>query len=56
VVLGLDAFVAGSVLYAILGTKRSLAVGADSTIAPVLAVGVASVVAAGTSGSSVEHG
>jgi SulP family sulfate permease len=50
VVVGLDAFVAGSVLYAILGTKRSLAVGADSTIAPVLAVGVASVAAAGTPG------
>jgi SulP family sulfate permease len=56
VVVGLYAFVAGSVLYAILGTKRCLAVGADSTIAPVLAVGVASVAAAGTSGSSAEHG
>jgi sulfate permease, SulP family len=48
-VAGLYAFVAGSVLYALLGTNRRLSVGADSTIAPVLAVGVASVAVVGTS-------
>lgn len=47
---GLYAFVAGSVLYAVFGRSSQLSTGADSTIAPVLAVGVASVtsVAAGT--------
>ena len=50
-VAGLYAFVAGSLLFAALGTNRYLSVGADSTIAPVLAVGVASAAAAaGTSG------
>jgi SulP family sulfate permease len=48
-VAGLYAFVAGSVLYALFGTNRRLSVGADSTIAPVLAVGVASIAAVGTS-------
>ena len=48
VVVGLYAFFAGSLLYALLGTDRHLSVGADSTIAPVLAVGVASVAAAGS--------
>ena len=42
-VAGLYAFVAGSLLYALLGTNRHLSVGADSTIAPVLATGVAAV-------------
>jgi MFS superfamily sulfate permease-like transporter len=50
-VAGLYAFVAGSLLYAALGTNRHLSVGADSTIAPILAVGVAAA-AAGTSGYS----
>lgn len=50
VVVGLFAFVAGSLVYAILGTNRHLSVGADSTIAPVLAVGAASVAAVGTAG------
>jgi SulP family sulfate permease len=49
-VAGLYAFVAGSLVYALLGTNRHLAVGADSTIAPLLATGVASVAAAGSSG------
>jgi len=49
-VAGLYAFVAGSLVYALLGTNRDLSVGADSTIAPLLATGVASVAAAGTSG------
>jgi SulP family sulfate permease len=47
-VAGLDAFVAGSLLYALLGADRHLSVGADSTIAPVLAAGVASVALVGT--------
>jgi SulP family sulfate permease len=51
-VAGLYAFVAGSLLYAALGTNRHLSVGADSTIAPILAVGVAAAAAAGTSGYS----
>ena len=49
-IAGLYAFVAGSLVYALLGTNRHLSVGADSTIAPLLATGVASVAAAGTSG------
>lgn len=48
-VAGLYAFVAGSLLYALLGPNRHLSVGADSTIAPVLAAGVTSVAAVGTS-------
>ncbi|MHB1534679.1 MAG: SulP family inorganic anion transporter [Acidimicrobiales bacterium] len=47
-VAGLYAFVAGSLLYALLGTNGHLSVGADSTIAPVLAAGVGSVAAVGT--------
>lgn len=50
VVAGLYAFVAGSVLYALLGKNGHLSVGADSTIAPVLATGVASIAVVGTSG------
>jgi MFS superfamily sulfate permease-like transporter len=40
-VAGLYAFVAGSLLYGLIGTNGQLSVGADSTIAPVLASGVA---------------
>jgi MFS superfamily sulfate permease-like transporter len=47
-VVGLYAFVAGSLLYCLLGTKAHLSVGADSTIAPVLATAAASVAAVGT--------
>jgi SulP family sulfate permease len=47
-VVGLYAFVAGSLLYGVLGTNRHLSVGADSTIAPVLATAAASVAAVGT--------
>ena len=50
VVVGLYAFVAGALLYALIGTDRHLSVGADSTIAPVLAVGVGAVAAVGSSG------
>ncbi|MGH3195879.1 MAG: SulP family inorganic anion transporter [Streptosporangiaceae bacterium] len=46
-ITGLYAFIAGSLLYAALG-RRLLAVGADSTIAPVLAAGVAALAVAGT--------
>ena len=38
---GLYAFVAGTVAFALLGTNPQLSVGADSTIAPLFAVGVA---------------
>ena len=48
-VAGLYAFVVGSLLYSLIGTKAHLSVGADSTIAPVLAIGVASIAAVGSS-------
>lgn len=47
-VAGLYAFLAGSVLFAVLGRSRQMSVGADSTIAPVLAAGAAALAAAGT--------
>jgi SulP family sulfate permease len=47
-VAGLYAFVAGSVVFAVFGRNRQLSVGADSTIAPVLAAGVATVAAVGS--------
>ena len=47
-VAGLYAFLAGSVLFAVLGHSRQVSVGADSTIAPVLAAGVATVTVSGT--------
>jgi len=40
-VAGLYAFVAGTVLFAVLGSNPQLSVGADSTIAPLFAVGIA---------------
>lgn len=49
-VAGLYAFAAGALVYALLGPNRQLSVGADSTIAPVLATGVAAVAAGGTAG------
>ena len=39
-VTGFYAFVAGTVLFALLGTNRQMSVGADSTIAPLFAAGV----------------
>jgi sulfate permease, SulP family len=45
---GLYAFIAGSLLFAVLGRSGKISVGADSTIAPVLAAGVAGLAAAGT--------
>jgi len=47
-VAGLYAFIAGSVLFAVLGRSGRLSVGADSTIAPVMAAGVAAIAAVGT--------
>ncbi len=47
-VAGLYAFIAGSVLFALLGRSGQLSVGADSTIAPVMAAGVAAIAAVGT--------
>jgi MFS superfamily sulfate permease-like transporter len=46
-VTGLWAFVVGSLMIAVLGRSAHVSVGADSTIAPVLAAGVASVAASG---------
>ena len=45
-VTGLYAFVAGSVMFALLGSNPQMSVGADSTIAPLFAVGIAAVVSA----------
>jgi SulP family sulfate permease len=47
-VAGLYAFIAGSLVYALVGKSAQLSVGADSTIAPVLAAGVASVAVIGS--------
>ena len=47
-VAGLYAFIAGSLAFAVLGCHPRLSVGADSTIAPVMAIGVAAVAAVGT--------
>ena len=47
-VTGFYAFVAGSVLFALLGSNARMSVGADSTIAPLFAVGVARFAASGT--------
>lgn len=47
-VVGLYAFIAGSLLFSLLGRNRQLSVGADSTITPILAVGVVAVAAVGT--------
>lgn len=47
-VAGLYAFIAGSLLFAVLGRSRQMSVGADSTIAPVLAAAAAALAAAGT--------
>jgi high affinity sulfate transporter 1 len=47
-VAGLYAFVAGSLVFAALGRSRQMSVGADSSIAPILAAGVATVAAVGS--------
>jgi len=46
--VGLYAFLAGSVTFALLGRSARLSVGADSTIAPVMAAGVAALGVTGT--------
>jgi sulfate permease, SulP family len=56
VVTGLYTFVAGSLLYGLFGKSRHLSVGADSTIAPVLATGVASIAVVGTAGYATAMG
>ena len=43
-ITGFYAFAAGSVMFALLGSNPQMSVGADSTIAPLFAVGVATVV------------
>lgn len=45
---GLWVFVVGSVVFALLGRHHTMSVGADSTIAPMIAAGAAGVAAAGT--------
>jgi SulP family sulfate permease len=47
-VVGLYAFVAGSLAIAAFGASRQMSVGADSTIAPILAAGAVAVAAVGT--------
>lgn len=47
--LGLLGFVIGAVVFALVGAHRTLSVGPDSTIAPMLAAGVAGAAAGGTS-------
>src|SRR5580692_5985402 len=47
-VTGLYALVAGSLLFAAFGRGRQLSVGADSTIAPVMATGVAAIAVLGS--------
>ena len=45
---GVYAFVAGSVMFAMLGSSPQLSVGADSTVAPLFAAGVAGLAATGS--------
>ena len=45
---GLYAFIVGSLMIGVFGASRQMSVGADSTIAPVVAAGVVAVAAAGT--------
>ncbi|MEO9138029.1 MAG: SulP family inorganic anion transporter [Jatrophihabitans sp.] len=47
-ITGFFAFIAGSVLFAVLGSSPQMSVGADSTIAPLFAVGVGALAAAGS--------
>jgi MFS superfamily sulfate permease-like transporter len=52
-VAGFYAFIAGSLLFAVFGRHPRMSVGADSTIAPVFAAGVATLAAAG--GRDYDH-
>src|ERR1700685_4487449 len=47
-ITGFYAFIAGTVLFALLGSSPQMSVGADSTIAPLFAVGVAHLVPLGS--------
>jgi sulfate permease, SulP family len=47
-ITGYYAFIAGTVMFAVLGSSPQLSVGADSTIAPLFAVGVAGLAASGS--------
>jgi SulP family sulfate permease len=47
-VTGWYAFIAGTAMFALLGSSRQLSVGADSTIAPLFAVGIGHLAAAGS--------
>ena len=47
-ITGFYAFVAGTVLFALLGSNPQMSVGADSTIAPLFAVGIAHLAATGS--------
>ena len=47
-VTGFYAFVAGTVLFALVGSNPQMSVGADSTIAPLFAAGVATIAATGS--------
>jgi sulfate permease, SulP family len=47
-ITGYYAFVAGSVLFAVLGSSRQLSVGADSTIAPLFAAAIGALAATGS--------
>jgi high affinity sulfate transporter 1 len=47
-ITGLYAFIAGTILFALLGSNPQMSVGADSTIAPLFAVGVAHLAAIGS--------
>jgi len=49
-VAGYYAFIAGSLIFAALGASAVMSVGADSTIAPLFATGVAAMAVAGSSG------
>src|SRR3984885_9667121 len=47
-ITGFYAFVAGTVLFALLGSNPQMSVGADSTIAPLFAVGIAHLAVTGS--------
>src|SRR5947209_16681073 len=47
-ITGFYAFIAGAAMFALLGSNPQMSVGADSTIAPLFAVGVSHLAAAGS--------
>ncbi len=55
-ITGLYAFVAGSVMFALLGSNRQMSVGADSTIAPLFAAGVGALAVPGSAGYLADVG